>query len=62
MERVERVDSAHATWTKELDREAIEATIRAVVVAELAAVTISEYPPPFESYGLLEVSITFWTP
>lgn len=36
MEGVEGVDSAHAASAKELDRKAINATVRAFVAAEFA--------------------------
>jgi hypothetical protein len=57
MERVERMHSAHAACTKELDCEAIDTTVHADFAAEFA-LAVGEYTPAFESYEFLKEHVT----
>lgn len=53
--------STHATSTKELDSEAINATIHAIIMAEFA-LAIGRDPSPFKSDEFLEEGVTFSRP
>ena len=55
------MDSAHATWAKELDRKTVEAAIHPIAATEFTTV-VCKYPPAFESYELIEVKVTVSPP
>jgi hypothetical protein len=61
MTRIKRVDSTHATRTKELDGNTIETTIHAVFATKFAT-AIGQYASAFKSYELLKEHITLRPP
>jgi hypothetical protein len=61
MEWIEGMGAIHAARAKKLDSDAIEATIHALFVAELALV-IRAYPPALESDEFVEENLAFVLP
>lgn len=59
MIRMEGMDSGHASTTKPVDRDTIEAAIHAVFAAEF---TGGKHPSTLESYQLLKEKVAFRHP
>ena len=58
---VKRMNSAHASSTKELNSKAVDAAVLTIISTELTP-TVSENPPSFEPDNLFKKHVAFGPP